>query len=476
MSVDVTGDPVAVRDAAQRYELVAEQIRFASARLRHVSLHASGSDAVAAVADRADDVATKVGRAEHRYRAAGRALGVYAVRLGEAVVAAQDARRREALAADDLADAQTRVDRLVAMVDGVHPDAAARGAAELDAARDERDLARLRLDAALGDLETAARARDTAALTAAGAIRAAMHDGLDDGWWQDWGSKVAAAVAAVADDIANAAGIAALLLCWVPGLGEVLGLIALVASAVKLLSDLTLVLDDRVSWGDVGWDVAGLVPGGAAKSVGSMARATTRAARGTARIEAARIARTSARGRDEVLTSLVGPRARTMTLAEARDAQRVSRSAAIKDALDPRKDLHGARNGRDLRSTTGAKDWWSPEGAKKWIVRTLGDRDLAADVDRLKDVSPELLRRSPTTASAVRRAAAWRAASYATSGAQGAEALAGGQDVRDWAAGDADYRPGGWHAVEATVAAVRDVTGHGSAAAVRDVRLTRGER
>jgi hypothetical protein len=450
-----------VRRASERYEDVASAITTAAARLREIAAQRhDASEAVAAIATKAGDVADQIGRARGRYAAVGRALGAYAVRLDAAQGAAHAALRAGRGAEDERQDAEARVVAARAALESATPDDLPSRTRELERARADQDGADRALDAARADLERAVLARDAAADTAATLIREALHDGLDDGWWQDWGKEVLTTIAAVADVVANVCGLLALAFCWVPGLGELFALAALLAAAVKLAADVVLAsAEDDVTWGDVVWDAAGLIPGGLGKGVGTMARTTTRAAAGTARREAGRIAARAPGTRPpgvplsgsarDVIRDLAGGPASTLSRHEAAYAMAsASGRAAFRDALDPRIEFRAYRDGRSVTGAKTLREWWSDSRGATFAVRMLGDPDLAKDLHAVKEISPILVDVSDTTADAVRRARGWRRAAAGSYGITASDAFFGPQDFSDWAFDTDNYAPGGYHAVQ----------------------------
>lgn len=456
----VPGDPLAVRRAAGRYEDVASAIATASRRLREVAAQRGDvSEAVRAVAGKADDVADQIGRARGRYASVARALEAYAVRLDAAQGAALSALRAGRSADDDRLGADARVAAARHALESSTPDDLPARTEELERARADQDAADRALHAARADLGRAVAARDAAAETAALAIRDALHDGLDDGWWQDWGQAVLTTVAAVADVVANVCGWLALIFCWVPGLGEVLVLAALLAAAVKLAADIVLASsDDDVTWGDVGWDALGLVPGGLGKGAGAMARTTTEAAAGTARHEAGVLASKAphlrpagvprAGSSPDVMRVLLGD-APVMSRARAREAMTAaSGRKAFRDMFDPRIELRAVGEGTDRLRTKPLREWWADSRGATFAVRMLGDPALAKDLDSVKRLSPVLLASSPGTASAVGTSLRWRRVAAGAYGLTATDALLGPQDVADAVSTDEPFATGTQHAFD----------------------------
>lgn len=452
----VPGDPVAVRRAAADYADVAEAIRSAATRLREIAeQRADRSDAVAAVASQADEVAGQISRARARYRDVGRALGAYAVRLDAVQSTAAAALRAGRSAQDDQGAAAARERAATVDLESATPEDRAARTRALEDARADREAAERALERVQDDLDRAVASRDAAAELAATAIRAAMHDGLDDGWWQNWGKELVQVIAALADSISNIAGILALITACVPGLGELFALVAVLAAAVKLLADVCLALDGEAAWGDVMWDAAGLIPGGVGKGVGAMARTTTGAAAGTARREAERLAALHPQ-RDREFSRLLGNPQSVMGREAAEHAvASPSLRRALKEAVDLRVEYRGAAAGRQVRTGTPWREWWHDTHGAPWATRALGDRELAANLRAVRAVSPDLLEASPATAKAISRAAAWRHAATGAYAAGALDAIVGPQDLADKLAGRSGYAPGVWHAFE-SFGAVRD--------------------
>ncbi|HEY5555110.1 MAG TPA: hypothetical protein VIK43_09330, partial [Cellulomonas sp.] len=226
-----------------RYLDVAEKISSAANLLDGLtSSSAAGavSDAVDAIRDASAKVAAEITTAHGRYLDVGDALVAYAQELSraqedslQALHAAQSAQQ-----ALDHASAQVRTSAR-ALDDAVDEAERTVHQTRLHRARTSRDEADASLSRARGDLEEAVALRDQAARRAIDAIDASTgSDDLNDGWWDNWGSKVAHAVSSVAGMIASVAGIAALFLAWVPVLGEALAALAVIAGAVALVADI----------------------------------------------------------------------------------------------------------------------------------------------------------------------------------------------------------------------------------------------
>lgn len=296
----VPGDSAEVERAGKSYQEVADAISLAARRLREIADHADlRSEAVEELRGKCREVADDIERAHTRYRGVGDALVAYAQPLATAQSESLRALRDAETAQAELAAAQGRASRAEGDLDRAADDAdttslesALRQAnGEVTAATTALARARTLCDGAVED-------RDLAAQTAISAIREVEDSGgLNDGWWDNWGSKVVQAIAQIAGAIAAVAGIAALLVGWIPVIGQalaaVLGTIALVAAAISFLANLTLALTGDGTWSAVLLDAVSLATFGIGRAVISGGRAAYGGVRGAARLSAGRHAATS---------------------------------------------------------------------------------------------------------------------------------------------------------------------------------------
>ena len=303
----VPGEPDVVEDGGAHYTRVAQAIAVAADRLRQI---AGGLDmtsrAVDELREKSREVAGQVERAHERYAGVGAALTAYSgphrtaqSDSSRALHDAVDARERLAAAQAQVSSAQGSLDRARQQASSAPPDAAPRDLSGLEGAV---HTAQNRVQEAEDDLAAAKRLcdqavedRDAAADRAVRAIRDVEDSGdLEDGWWDDWGSKVAGVVAKVAGAIATVAGVAALAVAWIPVIGQaaaaVLGTIALVAAAVSFIANLSLALTDKGSWTNVVLDGISLATFGLGRAVIGGARAAYGGAQATARLSAGRFA------------------------------------------------------------------------------------------------------------------------------------------------------------------------------------------
>jgi hypothetical protein len=128
-------------------------------------------------------------------------------------------------------------------------------------------------------LAAACEGRDRAAERCARSLAAAGHDRLRDpsGWQRFLG-----AVSSWAGTSSAWLGVAALVLCWVPGLGELLGAVSLGLALLGTGADAALAVSGRPAWSGLGIDLLGVLPLGKAARLGAVMsheRAVAQAAR-----------------------------------------------------------------------------------------------------------------------------------------------------------------------------------------------------
>ncbi|TDC27139.1 hypothetical protein E1265_02345 [Streptomyces sp. 8K308] len=260
------GDWELVREAADRYRQTAEFIQRARDLLREVTDSRDGwqSDAGDAFRETATEVSDDVFRAHGRYEAAADALAEYWPQLREVQDESLDLRRQARQTQGEIERLGPRVAAAEDEDSDTH-DQFASLSGELAGAQAELTRLRSRMAELIED-------RDIAAQRAADAIGEFIGgDGLTDGFWDRAGAAFSQAlnfVGELAGQIAMVAGIAALLLCWVPVLGQALAAVATIATAVSLVvnllqGDLRGILIDSI----------GLLTFGLGRAAGAAARA-----------------------------------------------------------------------------------------------------------------------------------------------------------------------------------------------------------
>jgi uncharacterized protein YukE len=296
----VPGDPVAVLELAGSYGRVAQDVGAQVRAVRRIE-RAGGWEGRAA-----DAFTARVGHLPDDLDAVGERFQRVAQALREFAPALESARRRarQALAVAHAAQAAeavqaTRVDEAaraakaaraertgvestdgptcpapVPVVPHLLPTAGdSMAGPELDLARARRLLA--------GAVEE----RDRAAARCARALDAAGRDRLrNPGVWH----RLLGGVSSWAGQMSTWLGVAAVILCWVPGLGEALGGLSLGLGAIGLLADLAL-----TSYGDQSWtadaaDAIGVVPFGKAAKLGAFMSREAAVANAVERVATAR--------------------------------------------------------------------------------------------------------------------------------------------------------------------------------------------
>lgn len=257
------GDPVLVLSGGRDYLEVADSIDDAAAALNRLDVDGTISQAVDALMATKEDTVSQVRRAHGRYVAAGEALVGYAHSLervqAETLAALERARQGQERSS---AAAGTR-DRFQELAEGA-PDQEQRREYQQEANRasSEADEAAAAIASARNAVESAVSDRDRAAQTAISRIEDITGaDDLNDGWWDDWGSKVVAAIADIAEMVSTIAGVLAVVVAFIPIVGQALAgvliVIAAVAAIVSALANLTLAATGERSWAEAGIAIAG---------------------------------------------------------------------------------------------------------------------------------------------------------------------------------------------------------------------------
>lgn len=428
----VPGEVADVRDLANRYSDTAEAIRTAAARLRQ--LHAAGkSEALDAFREVTGETAEKIEKAEDRYQATSKALDGWAGDLDTLQYNADAALAR----AKDAEIDRNRYDQQAR---------AAQDDEERKRYERLRDDAQSRIDAERGRVEGWHADWEKAGNDRAGEIEDIIeHDEVKDSFWDNV-SGVLSAIADIAGTIAAIAGVAALLVGWIPVIGQalagILGTIALIATAISLVCNLALLIGGKGSWSNVLLDAFALATFGVGRAFTSLAKSSTLGSRAMTRVAASRALRSSGMSRGAVRGAV------PHVFGSANGATVQALHAA------PKRVLPGARQflrlgfgglGRGLRSdgstvASGVTGGWAPfraglssyltGGNRAVLARGLGQHDLAAELTSLRSA-----RQAITAMDGVRASNAARIEALAQQGAGqfnvavGAVAAAASQDV-----------------------------------------------
>lgn len=282
----IEGDPPAVRSMADRYRIIASDIRSASGTLERMHADNTSSDAIDAFMQKAGDLAARLRKVEGRYQNTGDALSDYAGSLEAAIEDAERAAAQNETAALELESAQ-RLDRHYRSLaeQTTNPDDLQHF--EDQAAAQQHRAMSFHADAirAAAAMDEARRDRDRAAEVAIGRIDDATDDGLRDTAWNvfqhwmrendGWLSTVSRYTGWIGTGLALAS------LAFPPV--AVVSAIAIGAMALGALIDTTRAAAGTGSWTDAVLSIAGCLTFGAGtaavKAMSTEAKAV-RSARG----------------------------------------------------------------------------------------------------------------------------------------------------------------------------------------------------
>ncbi|WP_148284319.1 polymorphic toxin-type HINT domain-containing protein [Luteimicrobium xylanilyticum] len=280
MAIDPTpGDPVLVLSGGREYLEVAAAINGAASAMTRLDVDGAVSAAVDALVEARDDTIGQIRKAHARYTAAGDALITYAGVLD--TVQSDTARALEAARAafDEQADA-TRTRTYYTQLAEVETDPVARATylQHADLAADTLTTSQQVMARAQREVTTAVDVRDRAAEHAADHIHhTTASDGLDDSWWDNWGSKIVAAIADVADLVSQITGTLAMVVAFIPVVGQALAGALLVITAVtaitSALANIALAATGKRTWAQAGVAVASAAL--STLGLGTAARAAT---------------------------------------------------------------------------------------------------------------------------------------------------------------------------------------------------------
>jgi hypothetical protein len=268
------GDTWIIEQEAATYRTIHSQITQTVSDLRSLDYGEMVGEVVDAFADRTREVAGLLEEVKGRYDAAARTLDTFADTLREQ----QSANSRL------LGEILTLLDsKIVAQTNAELADSNRDQAVRYSTDQDEIDRARRRareawntVDNLSGEidakrtaiLETAVTV-DNAQRDAAAQLNGAMEaDGLTMGFWEKvWAGTVDIAqwISDHLSDLATALSFAALLLSWVPILGEIIVALDLIVNGLVLLADIVLAIDGRKGWGDAIFGLIGIATLGAGR-------------------------------------------------------------------------------------------------------------------------------------------------------------------------------------------------------------------
>jgi len=251
----IPGDPAVVRRGGLDYQETARQIGQAAASLSAIEAGGQVSLAVDAVMARKTETMDDISRAQGRYQTTGEALVEYADALAAAQETADAALALATTARRDKETAQaSKLVYLNLAADEDDEDAARRYDRLVRDFQDDIDAADATIRQAKADIDQAETSRDAAAEKAASRIQQITgSDGLNDSWWDDWGAKLTELL----DKISAIAGVLALVVAFIPVIGQALAAALLVVSAVTAIASAVL-KTAAAAQGETSWLNAGL--------------------------------------------------------------------------------------------------------------------------------------------------------------------------------------------------------------------------
>ncbi|WP_193317967.1 MULTISPECIES: ATP-binding protein [Streptomyces] len=317
----IPGDWEMVQEAAARYRRTADAIQRAKELLEDVSDSESGwqSEAGTAFREKSTEVSDDVWKAWGRYDAAANALAGYWPEL-------QDAQTESLTLRTEAIEVQEQINSLTGRIDGARQDADAASDSEADDAEDREEEANRQVESLQGQLDfqegelsrlrgrlaEIVEAKDQAAQRAADAIGDFIGgDGLKDGFWDRVGEvldaikNVLIVIGEWAGRIAAICGVLALLVSWIPVIGQalagILGTIALVASIFSMVGNAL-----QGKWLNFALDLVGILTFGIGRAIGPALSSAGGAARFSAFRNVMRISTGNRAARNAIAAGVVG--------------------------------------------------------------------------------------------------------------------------------------------------------------------------
>nr|WP_223691845.1 hypothetical protein [Leifsonia poae] len=253
------GDPDLVLSKARHYAEIADAIQRSVTTLRRIGdVDAMVSKAVDSFRDSAKDVAGDIDKAHDRYRETADALIAYSSALRtaqddattaiahiESKQEAANSAKSEAATARHAADSAAETDKATATTAATK-------------SQDAAETADADLRAAHGEWHAALDAKNTAAEAAITAIVNVVdkhNNGLEDSWWDNWGSTLFDILKVVC----KWAGVLAIFFAWVPILGQILIVLGAIGAIIDLVQSIVNLINGTGSFGDVIFAAVGAV-------------------------------------------------------------------------------------------------------------------------------------------------------------------------------------------------------------------------
>mgnify|MGYP005982860311 CR=1 FL=1 len=266
----VPGDADQIRTMAKEFRDTAAALQTAKDKLEQIKNDQSAdSDAVTEFKSMSGDTGDSIYRAHGRYTTVASALETYAGELDDVQRRAVTALNTALQTKEDKASAERARDGLTVDQDedGTQWAAADRKVTDLYEAEGTNDRA---LNAIHNEwLE--------AGIRAASAIDGSFDDGLTPDPWEKFWQMASE----ILDTLSTVLSIAALVLSWVPFLGQALAVLALVVAALNLITKLVLAIGYGGDVGDVVWAAVGIFGGALAKGASGLLKGGAMALRGT---------------------------------------------------------------------------------------------------------------------------------------------------------------------------------------------------
>ncbi|PRY67018.1 hypothetical protein B0I08_108102 [Glaciihabitans tibetensis] len=273
---ELPGDPSGIRVEASKYTATALAVRSAASEMRRLAADSAmgESEAITALVEASDEVATRLETLDGRYDTAGSALTTYASSLEAAqqlaatAAASRDAAQEAAATANNSAE----VHEMQAM-SATTPEERAEAEEKQRAYETSATSAAGDLASAQAMYDRAVEMRDTAAQIAADSISAAINsDDLNDSAWDnfsgwagdlwdgavDWINENAEMIAIFKDLLSTAATLFAIASIFFP----IFGLVALVLAGVTAVVSLALSATGNQSWAEFAIDAIGFATAG----------------------------------------------------------------------------------------------------------------------------------------------------------------------------------------------------------------------
>jgi len=267
------GNASLVQSKAEHYAQIANAITRSVDTLNHVGeIGGMKSKAIDALKSTASDVADDINKARDRYSVTASALKTYSSKLktaqddADAAITLINSRESEVESASHKAATAKQA------LEDAKPEDKATSTTASGKADDAVTDANKALSDAHAAWHTALDHKNTAAKAAIDEIKEVVdgkkNHGLEDSLWDDWGDII--------KTICEWAGVLSIFLSWVPFLGQLLLILAVIGAVIALVESVVKAINGG-SWVDVAFAAVGLVltvfGGNIAKYIGKLVKA-----------------------------------------------------------------------------------------------------------------------------------------------------------------------------------------------------------